>query len=203
MQGFVQITATRVVAPYTLPGPHPCDYLRAHLGVQWSGAQVTPVNAPLRTAHGGSSNLPARGLEFPNAKGSQSHQGELNCTECNCHMRSLAGSNKTKQTSEVQVYCSDHNMGASMLASEMMVVYPRLIEVTNNPEGVGHMLIHLNARTWAEDSDSLAADIKRSQKDGMSLLLCHEFPSLIDPDNRTRYALDFKQIMEMTPEDLM
>merc|ERR1712130_287820 len=68
-------------------------------------------------------------------------------------------------------------------------------------EASDHMLIYLNANTWADQTDGLKVDIESAQLLGVHLQLCHEFPSAIDPGSG-RGALDFKDIIESTPPRL-
>jgi len=63
------------------------------------------------------------------------------------------------------------------------------------------MLVYLNALTWTHDPEALAADIREAQRLGVHLLPCHEFPSVLDAGS-ARAALDFKAIIDATPEGL-
>jgi len=65
-----------------------------------------------------------------------------------------------------------------------------------------HMLVYLNAVTWMHGQEALAVDIREAQRLGVHLQPCHEFPSVLDSSGSVRKALNFKQIMDMTPPDL-
>eukprot|EP00966_Prymnesium_polylepis_P331693 7387267-Prymnesium_polylepis.1 len=64
-----------------------------------------------------------------------------------------------------------------------------------------HMLVCLNAVVWTFVPELLAAEIREVMRQGLHLQLCHEFPSVIDSGSE-RQALEFKQIMDLTPADL-
>jgi hypothetical protein len=63
------------------------------------------------------------------------------------------------------------------------------------------MLVYLTALTWTHDPEPFAAEIREAQRQGLHLQLCHEFPSVIDLGS-SRYALEFKAVMDATPADL-
>jgi hypothetical protein len=66
----------------------------------------------------------------------------------------------------------------------------------------GHlMLVYLNALTWSQSPEELAADIENAKGSGMRLQLCHEFPSVLDRGS-PREALEFREIMDATPPQL-
>eukprot|EP00966_Prymnesium_polylepis_P120482 2784304-Prymnesium_polylepis.3 len=63
------------------------------------------------------------------------------------------------------------------------------------------MLVYLNALTWTHDPEPLAAEIREAMREGLHLQPCHAFPSVVDMGS-ARHALEFKQIMNLTPGDL-
>ena len=63
------------------------------------------------------------------------------------------------------------------------------------------MLIYLNSLTWTRSPEAFAADIRDAMRLGVHLQTCHEFPSVLDPESGSG-ALEFKAIMDATPEDL-
>eukprot|EP00966_Prymnesium_polylepis_P304687 7039568-Prymnesium_polylepis.2 len=63
------------------------------------------------------------------------------------------------------------------------------------------MLVYLNALTWTHEPEELAAEIGEAMRVGLHLQPCHEFPSSVDTGS-ARHALEFKQIMDVTPEGL-
>ena len=65
-------------------------------------------------------------------------------------------------------------------------------------ETCDHMLIYLNALTWAHEPEAFAADIRNAMRLGVHLQLCHEFPSVLDSGSARR-ALEFKEIIDVTP----
>ena len=106
----------------------------------------------------------------------------------------------------VSVYCSPHNPGARELAEELNSIWPGLLQMVDVQSWSGvrscdHMLVYLNAQTWAHDPETFAAELREAMRQGVHLQPCHEFPSAIDSGSE-RQALEFKQIMDMTPADL-
>eukprot|EP00966_Prymnesium_polylepis_P088336 2044230-Prymnesium_polylepis.1 len=106
----------------------------------------------------------------------------------------------------VKVYCSSHNPGAKELADELNEMWPGLLQVANidswsDMTSCDHMLVYLNALTWTHKPESFASDIREAMRAGVHLQPCHEFPSVLDPRS-LRHALEFKQVMDATPEDL-
>ena len=104
------------------------------------------------------------------------------------------------------MYCSEHNPGARELAEELNGIWPRLLQVADveswaDLSSCDHMLVYLTAQTWTTDPEPFAAEIREAQRVGLHLQPCHEFPSVLDPGS-ARHALEFKQIMDMTPADL-
>jgi len=77
----------------------------------------------------------------------------------------------------------------------------RLLEIASNLSTCDRMLVYLNARTWAHEPESFAAEIREAHRLGVHLELCHEYPSVIDPGSQ-RDALKFKAIIDATPSDL-
>jgi len=106
----------------------------------------------------------------------------------------------------VNVYCSPHNLGARELAEGLNGIWPGLLRVADADSSGGlstcdHMLVYLNALTWTHDPEAFAADVREAMRVGLHLLVCNEFPSVLDPGS-ARGALEFKRIMDATPADL-
>eukprot|EP00966_Prymnesium_polylepis_P324539 7380576-Prymnesium_polylepis.1 len=106
----------------------------------------------------------------------------------------------------VKVYCSSHNPGAKELAEELNACWPGLLRVAeigswNDMSSCDHMLVYLNAITWAYMPELLAAEIREAMHVGLHLQVCNELPSVLDPGS-ARGALEFKRIMDATPADL-
>jgi len=106
----------------------------------------------------------------------------------------------------VSVYCSPRNPGARELAEELNSIWPGLLQIANvqswsDLSTCDHMLVYLNARTWTHDPETFAAEVREAMRMGLHLQPCHEFSSVIDPGS-ARHALEFKEIMDVTPADL-
>jgi len=85
---------------------------------------------------------------------------------------------------------------------QKMSTAPHLLDIKEDISACDHMLLYLNAHTWANDPEALDHDILEAQRLGVNIVVCHEFPSVIDPGS-ARSALDFKTIMNATPPHLM
>jgi len=106
----------------------------------------------------------------------------------------------------VSVYCSPHNPGARELAEELNGIWPGLLQIADiesweDLRMCDHMLVYLNGLTFMHDPEPFSAEIREAMREGLHLQPCHEFPSVLDPGS-VRYALEFKQIMDVTPADL-
>jgi len=119
------------------------------------------------------------------------------------YLQGAASFTPLPEHASIKVYCSSHNPGAKELVDELNVVWAHLLEVVDDVDASDHMLLYLNAATWAHNPERLAAEIRQAQRLGVHVQPCHEFPSAIDPvPGGDRAAISFKLIMNSTPTQI-
>jgi len=152
--------------------------------------------------------VPSRVYCSPHNPGAREIAGELNAfVEANSrtNSRRISSFRSSRQT-VVSRACGSRISRVTRRKTHGDGVSGRLLEVVevgswSDLGNCDHMLICLNAQTWSLEAETLAADIREAMREGLHLQLCHEFPSVLDPDTQ-RHAIEFKQIMDMTPVDL-
>jgi|EP00966_Prymnesium_polylepis_P200777 hypothetical protein len=177
--------------------------LLAEWATEWSVAELQPPTA----ADMCDALFKQPPLEWSRLTPFQDHTMVLMCqrllpeAERDIYLQGASSFTLPKRHRSVKVYCSPHNPGARELAVELNGVWPQLLEFGEDVGACDHMLVYLNAVTWAHNPEALTVDISEAQRLGVHLQLCHEFPSVMDPGS-PRKALGFKQIMDTTPSDI-
>ena len=98
------------------------------------------------------------------------------------------------------IYCSPHNAGSIEIVQELNSAFPddlKGLAFTSDISRVAdcdRFLVYLTSRTWTSGGPSceLARELARAMRQGVHVLLAHEFPSAIH--TRDRAACDFADV---------
>ena len=109
------------------------------------------------------------------------------------------------------LYVSPFNTGAAQLLQELRQVFPRELKTLATTSDIGELtacdrcLLYLTSRTWTRgiESASLAHEVVLALRDGMDMLLVHEFPCAVGSIERS--DCEFSDFLNdgVTPKHLL